>query len=408
MERQDEEALAYSSSDAKSTIRIPLLATSSVATDLLAGEKEDVSRAQQHAKSATDGMFRQYDRPGFNIRASSNGFMSDSYRVPTVAMPPMIDNRHLVYFPIYLRKSRVTLQCRPDVLTDCPQVLRFIESDLCQCLELLPRSVHPLVRRTRIWIHTSYCYGRIDRPNHVGHSTVHHTKTWLRAKADNAKKVGGVEIYSASQYCEMRLHWNGCGLLLHELSHLIHQHCLNLQNVEVQTAYEQARSSGKYETVLRRDWAGQPSGETDMAYAMVNQKEFFAEMSVTYLCNNYLYLEPVDSNFVFTPKNCPPILSPTVAARVPVALQHERTKVDQSLPTVKSPWSMFRWFLQKSRPPLVPCNKFYPFTRQQLEAHDPKTFAIIRDLWENDIVQWEDPKVRRGGCRRRKTCCWRC
>jgi hypothetical protein len=54
----------------------------------------------------------------------------------------------------------------------------------------------------------------------------------------------------------MRLHWNGCGLLLHELSHLIHQFCLGLDDPRVQRLYEQAEKSGAYDQTLRRDWAG--------------------------------------------------------------------------------------------------------------------------------------------------------
>jgi hypothetical protein len=54
----------------------------------------------------------------------------------------------------------------------------------------------------------------------------------------------------------MRLHWNGCGLLLHELCHLIHQFCLGLDDQRVQRLYEQAEKSKIYDQTLRRDWAG--------------------------------------------------------------------------------------------------------------------------------------------------------
>lgn len=54
----------------------------------------------------------------------------------------------------------------------------------------------------------------------------------------------------------MRLHWNGCGLLLHELCHLIHQFCFGLEDEGIEGLYEQARTSGLYDQTLRRDWAG--------------------------------------------------------------------------------------------------------------------------------------------------------
>jgi hypothetical protein len=56
----------------------------------------------------------------------------------------------------------------------------------------------------------------------------------------------------------MRNHWNGCGLILHEISHLIHQFALRdgLENRDVITAFRQASASGIYDQTLRRDWAG--------------------------------------------------------------------------------------------------------------------------------------------------------
>lgn len=56
----------------------------------------------------------------------------------------------------------------------------------------------------------------------------------------------------------MRLHWNGCGLLLHELCHLIHQMTLpkGLDNKVIKQLFLEATNSEMYDNVLRRDWAG--------------------------------------------------------------------------------------------------------------------------------------------------------
>jgi hypothetical protein len=78
----------------------------------------------------------------------------------------------------------------------------------------------------------------------------------------------GIEIYSCIDYRRMRLHWNGCGLIMHELCHLIHQQVLpgGLENADVVDAYTSARNLGIYDTVLRRDWAGKDL-DCDLAYA---------------------------------------------------------------------------------------------------------------------------------------------
>ena len=70
---------------------------------------------------------------------------------------------------------------------------------------------------------------------------------------DKPEKVFGIEIYNCFEYIRNRDHWNGCGLLLHEFCHLIHQLVLpdGLNNEKIKTMYEIAMKSGKYEEVLR-------------------------------------------------------------------------------------------------------------------------------------------------------------
>jgi len=92
---------------------------------------------------------------------------------------------------------------------------------------------------------------------------------------DMPEKVHGIELYSCDEYQTMRRHWNGCGLILHELCHLLHQLVLRngLDNGPVKEVYDLAIHSRKYEQVSRRDWANLPC-DTDQAYATINHKEF--------------------------------------------------------------------------------------------------------------------------------------
>lgn len=115
-------------------------------------------------------------RPGFNVHeplfededASSRSYDSAS----------LIDNSVLVYIPMQL-KCGVTVQCRPDVLARCPSVLRDLHKDVQGCLDVLPSSVHALIRRTQIWVNTTYYYGHRLKPRNVNHSTAHHHEGWL-------------------------------------------------------------------------------------------------------------------------------------------------------------------------------------------------------------------------------------
>jgi hypothetical protein len=138
---------------------------------------------------------------------------------------------------------------------------------------------------------------------------------------------------------------------------------------------------------------------------MVDLKEFFAEMSVTYLSDGYHSLDKADKTIV---EDCsPPLLQPSVTDRV---LKQHGIKD----PYDKQPDNHFWVFLlnrnQIAKPKLrivdplwqeqaigrscldvVHCNKFYPFTRGQLKHHDPELFHAIQKLWR-EIVMYEDPE----------------
>mmetsp|Transcript_56659 Transcript_56659/g.68165 ORF Transcript_56659/g.68165 Transcript_56659/m.68165 type:complete len:93 (-) Transcript_56659:1291-1569(-) len=91
----------------------------------------------------------------------------------------MINNRNHVYVPIKLNCG-ILVYCRPSVLSSCPSILTDLQTDLCGALSKLPKSVYGLVRKTKIWVNSSYEYGPINQPITVHHSTTHHEEGWLR------------------------------------------------------------------------------------------------------------------------------------------------------------------------------------------------------------------------------------
>jgi hypothetical protein len=204
-----------------------------------------------------------------------------------------------------------------------------------------------------------------------------------RAK-DRPEKTLSIEIYNCLDFQRMRLHWNGCGLILHELCHVIHQHTFpaGLENIQIKHAFALATKSGRYEQVLRRDWAGKDI-DCDMAYAMVDHREFFAEMSVTYWSRGY---ENLDSEVHSKMERVsPPILSPCVKERV---AQRSNISIGASSSQGRQVFPIGWW----ARPRIPHCNKFYPFTRGQLQSYDGDTFRAIDNLWY-EISMWDDPSV---------------
>jgi hypothetical protein len=331
-----------------------------------------------------------------------------------------IDNTRLAYIPINLECGN-QVYCAPDVLSSCPMILRSIQADLTHILKILPWSVHNLVKRTKIWINASYSYGPRDDPRVLRHSTAHHEEGWLvNCARDRPEKARGIEIYSCFDFERMRLHWNGCGLLLHEFCHLIHQFCLGLDHPEVEQLYVEAYKSGRYEETLRRDWAGKDE-DFDMAYAMVDFKEFFAEMSVTYLSNGYHDLDR--ANKAVMENCCPPLLEPIVTKRILRKHDFEHKPYrDESNDTCSFWSSLFRkdrspFLLSRGSVPelrmidpiwqeaaigrgcrdIIHSNKFYPFTRGQLKHHDPTLYIAMCNLW-NEIAMYDDPEEELSCC----------
>jgi hypothetical protein len=92
--------------------------------------------------------------------------------------PLLIDNSSNVYVSFKLNCG-VTVCCAPGVQGRCSLALDDLESDLRDCLSLLPKNVHGLVRRTRVWVNESYQYGPISNPLQVHHTTAHHHPGWL-------------------------------------------------------------------------------------------------------------------------------------------------------------------------------------------------------------------------------------
>lgn len=203
-----------------------------------------------------------------SLKQSTVFFQPESTQKPNAAKTAiMIDNTQHVYIRVTLKQSQIKAHCRPAVLSACPQILQDLDDDLCECLRILPKSVHPMIRRTCIWINAQYAVGPIENPASLANATTHHHRAWLLWANDCPDKQHGIEIYNCFSYQRMRLHWNGCGLILHELCHLIHQFALGLHNPSVKEAYQKAKRSEKYEQVLRRDWAGLTI-DCDLAYAV--------------------------------------------------------------------------------------------------------------------------------------------
>jgi len=73
------------------------------------------------------------------------------------------------------------------------------------------------------------------------------------------------------------------GIVMHELAHAYHGIVIGYDESRIKTAYENAKTSGIYDSVLK--YRGGPGP----AYGMLNHREYFAESSEAYFVTNDFY-----------------------------------------------------------------------------------------------------------------------
>lgn len=110
----------------------------------------------------------------------------------------------------------------------------------------------------------------------------------------------------------------------------------------------------------RRDWM-ELTSTSDVAYATVDVKECFAEMSVSFLCTGYPELD-LFHNDCLSLNSSPPFMDDNIEHLNPM----DTTGLCGH------------------------CNKCFPFTRGQLKLYDSVLYSLISNIWD-EISTWIDP-----------------
>lgn len=162
-----------------------------------------------------------------------------------------------------------SLEAEADLWARTREVL---DGQLFQIERNVPAVAVERLRTVPVWIelvephHPCMCY--------------HPGAGWLRDHGMNPEKEGGVEIANARNF----IAWtrDQPWMVLHEMAHAYHHQFLadGFENAPVQTAFDSARTAGRYSTVLRI------SGRHEKAYAATNPMEYFAECSEAFFGTN--------------------------------------------------------------------------------------------------------------------------
>jgi hypothetical protein len=172
-----------------------------------------------------------------------------------------------------------TVLVHPDVLQQkkaAAEFMTFLEGQLKTFNTSLPKDKSQLLHKVQVWV-------ELEERKNSG-IFFHPSALWLKQNGYNPEKAGGVEIPNARTY----LQWsrtNKVSGIVHEMSHAFHLLYLGEKNERIRSAYEQAKERKLYESVsFVKD--GQIQKGTRQAYAITNEKEYFAEISEAYWGRN--------------------------------------------------------------------------------------------------------------------------
>ncbi|MDH3584254.1 MAG: hypothetical protein OER86_08565 [Phycisphaerae bacterium] len=152
------------------------------------------------------------------------------------------------------------------------EALEQVQWELWVINRLVDKKAGQVLKKVKIWL-------ELDAVNTAQY---HPSRDWLANNHYNPAKAKGIDIGNASRWTD-RIPGRACLTLLHELCHAYHDQVLGFDEERVVAAYNRSRESGTYDRVVR-------DRHVEVRhYAMANHKEWFAEISETYLWTNDYY-----------------------------------------------------------------------------------------------------------------------
>ena len=153
--------------------------------------------------------------------------------------------------------------------------LALLQRELAAIVAALPPQRLTPLQATVFWL---------DERVHEGAAaakapTFHPDRGWLSAHGLNPDMAGGIELPNAQDFIDS-YSWEPWAIM-HELAHVYHLRVLGENNEAIRGAFEHARDAGLYGNVKRYDGSIVPK-----AYALENEREYFAELTEAYFGRN--------------------------------------------------------------------------------------------------------------------------
>ncbi|MFZ4540840.1 MAG: hypothetical protein ACOYNL_03380 [Rickettsiales bacterium] len=152
--------------------------------------------------------------------------------------------------------------------------LQLLELKLTELNKVVPEKALAKLKDVHFWVSA----------NANNHSTVYHPSAqWLSSNGRNPAMAKGIQLQNIDNFLTDAK--TQPMAILHELAHAYHQRIGLRDQNRIMKAYQNAMEKGLYKKVTR--YGGRIKDVT--AYAMNNEKEYFAELSEAYFGVNDYY-----------------------------------------------------------------------------------------------------------------------
>jgi hypothetical protein len=149
---------------------------------------------------------------------------------------------------------------------------RLLTANLYELSEIMPAAALEKLRAVTITVDLDH--GKLTSMQY------HPSAGWLKDNGYAEALAKQVHIPVAAGFVDLHHRRVQPWCVLHELAHAYHDQFLSFDNPEIVAAYDAAKAAGIYEQVLFIQ------GNTTKHYALTNHKEYFAELSESYIGTN--------------------------------------------------------------------------------------------------------------------------
>ena len=155
--------------------------------------------------------------------------------------------------------------------------LELLQAQLKEIVRIVPAKAVTHLQKVQLWFSPEY-------PGTPARAEYHPSVDWLRKNDRNPEMARCVEFTNVRIF--ERETKRMPVFVLHELAHAYHDQVLNFDNAEIKAAFERAVTSKSYDAVERTFGDPNRKNTTERAYALSNEKEYFAETTEAFFGQN--------------------------------------------------------------------------------------------------------------------------